>query len=730
MFDEPEWEDDISNANSGNSDTITKSVNTAVSTSASSESVDTAPAILEDPVPTKKRKLEEEERKEEGKAEPTPARKPRCKEMCCNCGDCHNVVDIFHLLHIMFPNDKSMVLKALAYSSDDDDSNTSSATGSNAICDKIRAAFRILNRIAIFETLSVGTRYEFISEGKDRAKYELEKAFALGIGRALGLETRIEETDNRERVVGYVPQTEVSLFDRSRLSKSLLRASVSSVLSLSPLKRDALTQQLVSAAEKNDVEAALATIATAQMFNVGLDAAVIKGPLKLWPCNGGTKWCSFKETYLNDDYRAASYLSSIPNCEFSVLYDGSFNFNTQKEDSKSISKLKSGTFLGAFSSLIHSFAGKLGMTPVSAVVHVEVIAPKQKEDIPAELFLARHSESIQRYLMFTHPTTYFSLSNSASPFSTAFSRRLNHLKIVRCAPTLQVRYSLNASSLSSSRSRQVTSPTPCASIRVGDVIYFWGVMPPPAVPSALFAEIARAFSPVGAHDVGLSALLADLSGGVTSPASLAELPPFPAFSDIVWRPCSKSCPCFKDGCNAAVATLVAPVESMDPTEALMGSKNADSQMPLYEVTVFTLKGGPQKFSPEGTIHKDENKVVGRMGEEVAYRFLTEQFAGTGSVVTWPNEVLDGGLPYDLFVTHAGGEVQYYEVKSTSSSVNISFPVTTMELDFAKRHRKNYHILRVLRVGKPDVTVVKLTNPYALARQRNIHLWFEIDTENK
>ena len=758
MFDEPEWEDSDDGSSTAtatattttivttetvketsNSDSSTTVTETKESTDDAVESKSPEPETVgvpsavsdEGPVPSKKIKLDSAE-------EEAPVKRVRCKEPCCTCGDCHQIMDMFHLLHIMFPKDRSVIMKALAYNSSEDDD---ASTDTNATYERIRAAFRILTRISIFETLPVGTRYIFASEpsrekageseeklGKKRDTYKLEKALALGIGKAIGLELRTEETDAHERVVGYVPQAEVHLFDRRRVSKSLLRVAVSmasSVALSSPITRDSLTQQLVSAAERNDVESALAAIATAQMFDIGLNNPVIKGPSKVWPCNSGTKWCSFKETYLNDDYRTATYLESIPNCEFNVLYDGSFKPSNKGEIDNSKLSVQSG-----FSSLIYSFASKIGMTPVSSVVQVEVIAPKQKEDNLVEFFLSRHSESIQRYLMFTHPETYFALTNSASPFSAQFTYRLGRLKIVRCTPSLQVKFSLRASSMTSSRSRQVTPPAPCVSVRVDETIYFWGVVPKPAVPAALFAEISRLFSPVGLHNAGLSALLADLSGGDSSPAALAALPPLPSINEVVWRPCIKSSPYFKDGCELSVVNFVAPVESMEPTHALLGDNVAKSHVPLYDVTVYTIRNGAQKIKLEGKIHNEENQWIGRVGEEVAYKFLCEQFAGTGSKVTWPNEVVDGGLPYDLFVTHPGGEVHYYEVKSTSSSLNISFPVTSMELDFAKRHRKNFHILRVLRVGKPDVTVVKLTNPYQMARQRNVHIWFEIDTEKR
>ena len=64
-----------------------------------------------------------------------------------------------------------------------------------------------------------------------------------------------------------------------------------------------------------------------------------------------------------------------------------------------------------------------------------------------------------------------------------------------------------------------------------------------------------------------------------------------------------------------------------------------------------------------------------------------------------------------------------------SSSLISFPITAGEWDFARKHEKDYNILRVLRVGKPNMTVVKLSNPHQLALQGGVGLFLDMKKKN-
>ena len=57
---------------------------------------------------------------------------------------------------------------------------------------------------------------------------------------------------------------------------------------------------------------------------------------------------------------------------------------------------------------------------------------------------------------------------------------------------------------------------------------------------------------------------------------------------------------------------------------------------------------------------------------------------------------------------------------------ISFRITAGEWDFARKHKDRYHILRVLRVGKPNMTVIKLSNPHQLALQGSISLFLDME----
>lgn len=65
-----------------------------------------------------------------------------------------------------------------------------------------------------------------------------------------------------------------------------------------------------------------------------------------------------------------------------------------------------------------------------------------------------------------------------------------------------------------------------------------------------------------------------------------------------------------------------------------------------------------------------------------------------------------------------------------SSSLVSFPITAREWDFARKHENTFHILRVMRVGRPDMTVVKLSNPHKLALQGNVKLYLALDKTSR
>ena len=72
---------------------------------------------------------------------------------------------------------------------------------------------------------------------------------------------------------------------------------------------------------------------------------------------------------------------------------------------------------------------------------------------------------------------------------------------------------------------------------------------------------------------------------------------------------------------------------------------------------------------------------------------------------------------------------FYVVFVEQSSSLISFPITAGEWDFARKHEKEYTILRVLRVGKPNMTVIKLANPHQLALQGGVSLYLDMEKKN-
>ena len=64
------------------------------------------------------------------------------------------------------------------------------------------------------------------------------------------------------------------------------------------------------------------------------------------------------------------------------------------------------------------------------------------------------------------------------------------------------------------------------------------------------------------------------------------------------------------------------------------------------------------------------------------------------------------------------------MKSTTNSNLMSFPVSAAEWNCAVEKGSNYHILRILRVGRPNVAIVQLTDPVNLALRKDVQLKLE------
>eukprot|EP00966_Prymnesium_polylepis_P265555 6134561-Prymnesium_polylepis.1 len=105
--------------------------------------------------------------------------------------------------------------------------------------------------------------------------------------------------------------------------------------------------------------------------------------------------------------------------------------------------------------------------------------------------------------------------------------------------------------------------------------------------------------------------------------------------------------------------------------------------------------------------------VGRWGEELVFEHL-KQTVAPGRRVTWHNEQLESGRPYDLSVSATGGAegeaTTYIEVKTSTALDKPFFEVSMGELEFAQRCGAAYHLYRVAGAGTTAVTLACLPDP--------------------
>ena len=86
--------------------------------------------------------------------------------------------------------------------------------------------------------------------------------------------------------------------------------------------------------------------------------------------------------------------------------------------------------------------------------------------------------------------------------------------------------------------------------------------------------------------------------------------------------------------------------------------------------------------------------IGRIGEEMAYRYLLTKYHGQSSSVSiiWKNEHEESHLPYDIsFIEN--GQTQYIEVKSTRTYHQHTFPISIHQIKTFLQEEENYFIYR-------------------------------------
>jgi hypothetical protein len=88
-------------------------------------------------------------------------------------------------------------------------------------------------------------------------------------------------------------------------------------------------------------------------------------------------------------------------------------------------------------------------------------------------------------------------------------------------------------------------------------------------------------------------------------------------------------------------------------------------------------------------------LTGRIGEEMVYRYLLNQYRDHFNSVSivWENQCGESYSPYDISLT-INGKIQYIEVKSTRTYNQHSFPISINEIECFLRCKENYFIYRV------------------------------------
>lgn len=148
--------------------------------------------------------------------------------------------------------------------------------------------------------------------------------------------------------------------------------------------------------------------------------------------------------------------------------------------------------------------------------------------------------------------------------------------------------------------------------------------------------------------------------------------------------------------------------------ALRNSLGALQLVPLEVPGTLSLGGDADVLL--SSLADEDKQLVGRVGEELVYRWLRRRHEGTGAVVEWVNYEAESGMPYDIRVSRkvagaAGAEVEYVEVKSSSAANKLPFEVSLRELRFAEQHGPAYLLIRLLGVAAGlQPTMMEIRDP--------------------
>ena len=301
------------------------------------------------------------------------------------------------------------------------------------------------------------------------------------------------------------------------------------------------------------------------------------------------------------------------------------------------------------------------------------------EDYDLMAFLKLNSDRIQQYMRETRKPLYDSLMGDPT-----FLSKLNRLKIVRCS-SIRVHYMYNstgrwpktaAAAVAADGETKAFPVQAMASFNGdGDTLCYMGLLPKPIIHSAVLLELTKLFSINCVHQSQrLWRLFVSLARSRENPTVFRHVSPHLPINERKWDLCAANVS------RVSSITALEPISTFNSATAFIGSRAAsDCAKSGWDITVYNgMFHNPQKTSFSGYPKHVESSVgpsieeVGRIGEQAAYNYLVEQYASNPAAkVVWPSEEVEGGLPYDLFVTFPGG-VHYYEVKATTVSYLLSF----------------------------------------------------------
>ena len=117
-------------------------------------------------------------------------------------------------------------------------------------------------------------------------------------------------------------------------------------------------------------------------------------------------------------------------------------------------------------------------------------------------------------------------------------------------------------------------------------------------------------------------------------------------------------------------------------------------LPVDQNYVDILK----QFNKTGADSNEFTKLIGKIGEEIIYKYLCDQYdtklKSRDISIEWINCNNEAGQPYDIKITQSDGKMVYIEVKSTGGHEKKEFEISSQQLKFALEQGSNFHLYRV------------------------------------